>query len=101
MLANCEGNVVISNGDVIHMILLLYNGWTNISDFMQSAIPTCSTGDESDESDRVIALTRQFNQIMTIRAEIFWKTILERARLAEFNLAFETEVEIRIKSYYP
>lgn len=105
MLAHCEGKEVISNGDVIHMILRLYNGWEQrgiyISDSMQSAIPIHSAGNESDESVRVTALTRQFDEIMTIRAGIFWKTILERARLAEFNLAFEKEIDTRMKSYHP
>jgi len=81
------------------MILRLYNGWGRGGiEVSVSTEPICSTEDESDETRRVAALTRHFNEIMTIRGEFFWKSILERARLAEFNLAFDKEVEARLQS---
>lgn len=93
---------MISTGDVIRMIMRLHNSWErrdiDIKHFNQSEITTLQA---EDESDRVAVLTEQFDHIMKIRAEIFWKSILERAKLAGFNLAFEKEVEARIKSYHP
>jgi hypothetical protein len=81
------------------MILRLYNGWCGSGiEVSVSTVPICATEGESDETRRVAALTRHFDQIMVIRGEIFWKSILERARLAEFNLAFDKEVEARRQS---